>query len=195
MKKRVCYLFVFDGYSDWEPSLAIAGLHQFTDFSVKTFSVNGNSVRSMGNIQVIPDLSLEQILPSDVDLLLLPGGNGWEKGENLEIMPLLDAVLASNKAVAAICGATCFLGEQGYLNERKHTSNNLEQYLKTYAPHYEGEQHYVKQHCVRDGNLITANGTAMVEFAQEIFAHFDLFEFEELSIHDFVTFSNNDTGK
>ena len=135
MKKRICYLFVFDGYSDWEPSLAIAGLHKFTDFSVKTLSLDGKPVRSMGNVHVQPDLALEAVLPNDVDILILPGGDAWDHGKNLEIVPLLNKVLDSNKMVAAICGATGFLAEQGYLNEIRHTSNHLEHYLRKVAPH------------------------------------------------------------
>jgi putative intracellular protease/amidase len=181
MKKRMCYLFVFDGYADWEPSLAIAGLQKFTDFTVKTFAIDGNPVRSMGNVKVTPDLVLEQVMPNDVDLLLLPGGDAWDEHKNLEVIPLLNAVLDSHKMVAAICGATGFLAEHGYLDEIRHTSNHLEHYLKKVAPNYHGEQYYVREHAVKDGSIITANGTAMLEFADKIFEHFNAYEFEELS--------------
>jgi putative intracellular protease/amidase len=181
MKKRNCYLFVFEGYSDWEPSLAIAGLQQFTDFAVKTFSIDGKAVRSMGNVNVQPDFSLQQIKAEAVDLLILPGGEVWDKGANLEIKPLLNAVLDQEKLVAAICGATGFLGEQGYLDNVKHTSNHLDYYLKKVAPHYKGEEGYIKEHAVKDGNLITANGTAIVPFAETIFNHFNFLSDEKMS--------------
>jgi putative intracellular protease/amidase len=173
-------MFVFDGYADWEPSLAIAGMNRFTDFTVHTFSMDGKPVRSMANVNVTPDFSMEQIIPNDADLLLLPGGDAWDEGKNGEIIPFLNAVLESNKLVAAICGATGFLAENGYLEEVKHTSNHIEHYLGKVAPHYHGHANYVKEHVVKDGNLITANGTAIVPFANAIFEHFDLFEFEEL---------------
>jgi hypothetical protein len=54
-------------------------------------------------------------------------------------------------------------------------------YLKKVAPHYKGESHYVKEAAVKDGNLITANGTAIVEFAQTIFGHFNLLEEDALA--------------
>jgi putative intracellular protease/amidase len=182
MKKRICYLFVFDGYADWEPSLTIAGLQKFTDFSVKTFSKDGKPVHSMGNILVTPELHMERVLPNDVDLLLLPGGDLWDQGGNLEITPVLNAVLDQNRMVAAICGATGFLAQHGYLDEIKHTSNHLDFYLRKVAPDYHGEKNYVKEHAVKDGNLITANGTAIVEFADKIFEHFNLYEeYEDLA--------------
>ena len=55
MKKRLCYLFVFDGFADWEPSLVTAGLNTYSDFEIKTFSVDGKNVKSMGNLIVKPD--------------------------------------------------------------------------------------------------------------------------------------------
>jgi transcriptional regulator GlxA family with amidase domain len=180
MKTRKCFLFVFDGFADWEPALVIAGLQQFTDFEVLTFSKDGRPVRSKGNMHIQPDSSLEKIIPSNVDLLLLPGGDPWEQGENLEVRPLLDAVLNKDRAVAAICGATVFLGQYGYLDKIKHTSNHPD-YLKALAPNYKGRINYRMQPSVADGNMITASGVSAVEFAEEIFNHFGLLKNENLA--------------
>jgi putative intracellular protease/amidase len=173
-KKRNCLMFVFEGYSDWEPSLAIAGLQQFTDFQVKTFSLDGRPVKSMGNLTVVPDLSLKDVKVEDLEMLLLPGGNAFDEGRNLEILSLVDAVIEQKKFLAAICGATGFLAQHHYLDEIDHTSNHLEYYLKKYAPAYRGDAHYQKAHAVVDGNILTANGTAIIEFAEAIFKRFDL---------------------
>jgi putative intracellular protease/amidase len=180
-KKRNCWLFVFDGYSDWEPSIAVAGLNVFTDFAVKTFSVTGQPVRSMGNLQVVPDKALKDVHIGDIDLLILPGGNSWDEGKNKEIIPLVNDVLDRQKLLAAICGATGFLAQHHYLDHIRHTSNHLEFYLKKIAPDYKGDELYVKEHAVLEGNLLTANGTAMVEFAAEIFRYFDLLKIEPLN--------------
>jgi transcriptional regulator GlxA family with amidase domain len=180
MKNRKCYLFVFDGFSDWEPALVSAGLQQFTDFQIVTFSKNGQSVRSMGNIVIQAEASMDKVSATEVDLLLLPGGSPWEKGDNQEIKPLLDAVLEAGKTVAAICGATVFLGQHGYLDNIKHTSNHPD-YLKGFAPEYKGMKNYIMRPSVADGNMITASGVSSVEFAEEIFNHFDLLQNEKLA--------------
>lgn len=180
MKTRKCYIYVFNGFADWEPALTSAALHKFTDFEVLTFSNDGRPVRSMGNLNVQPDASLEQINFNQVDLLLLPGGFGWTEGGNREIVPLLNAVLDSGKTVAAICGATAFLAERGYLDEVKHTSNHPDYYLKAVAPNYKGRDKYVLKPSVTDGNLITAGGVSPVEFAEEILNHFHLLDSKEL---------------
>ncbi len=69
--------------------------------------------------------------------------------------------------VAAICGATAGLANNGYLNSRKHTSNDLA-YMKMVCPHYKGEPFYEIEPAVSDENLVTASGTAPLEFAREV---------------------------
>jgi putative intracellular protease/amidase len=174
-------VFVFNGFADWEPALTVAALQRFTDFEVLTVSADGKPVKSMGHVTVLPDTSLDKISSNDVDLLILPGGFAWEQGSNLEILPLLNDTLDARKTVAAICGATAFLGQQGYLDEISHTSNHPDYYLKAVAPAYKGRAHYVMKHSVSDGDMITASGVAPVEFAEEILNHFNLMENKALA--------------
>jgi putative intracellular protease/amidase len=180
MKNRTCYVFVFDGFADWEAALAIVGLQQFTDVEVKTFGVEKKIVTSMGNIKVAPDLALADVVADRVSMLILPGGDAWDKGLNKEILPLVTELNEKQIPVAAICGATSFLAQHAFLDERPHTSNHLDYYLKPQVPTYKGEQYYQKQPCVTDGNLITANGTATVPFAEAIFSILDVLGDEHL---------------
>jgi putative intracellular protease/amidase len=182
MKKRNCYLFVFEGFADWEPAITTAALNQFTDFKVITFSVDGKPLKSMGNLSVFPTTSLDKIDVENLSLLILPGGEAWEEKRNQEIIPLLNSCLDHGKMVAAICGATVLLAENGYLDEVKHTSNNLEHFLKKVAPSYKGEKLYQEAGAVRDGNLITGSGAKPLDFAKEILDAFDLFTNEELKL-------------
>lgn len=174
MKKiRRCLHFVFNGFADWETSIAIAGLSRFSDFAVEFFSVAGKPVRSMGNATVVPDRSLADVKAHQIDLLLLPGGNAWEQGRNKRVAGLVREMIEQEKVVAAISGATILLGQAGHLNSVCHTSNHID-YLKHRAPDYLGEDCYVNRPCIRDSNLITARGTAGADFALEIFRHYRL---------------------
>lgn len=175
MKKRKCALFLFDTYADWEPALAVAGLNQYSDFAIETFSLKGGSITSTGGIDVRTGAAMENIHPENYDLLLLPGGAAWEEGQNREIEPLVRSFAEQNKTIAAICAATTLLGEMGLLDDIPHTSNSLK-YMKYYASNYKGEAHYQVQPAVLAGNLITANGAAMIEFAFEIFRAFSIVE-------------------
>jgi len=180
MKKRSCYLFLFEGFADWEPSLVTAGLNSYSDFEIKTFSIDGKPVRSMGNLTVMPELNLDAVKISDFDLILLPGGNKWEEGGNMEISELIKESFLHGKTVAAICAATTFLAKLGLFSFACHTSNGLE-YLKKQVPGYADDKMYINEPCVSDKNIITANGAAMIEFAYEIFVHFEVMKKEELA--------------
>jgi putative intracellular protease/amidase len=168
MKNRKCYLFVFEGYADWEPALAVATLNKYSDFSIYTFSLDGSPVRSMGGVNVHPDTSLWDIDPDSVDLLILPGGEAWLQGQNEQIAPLVARLTKQKKTIAAICDGTIFMAKHGYLDDIWHTSNGPH-YLPEKVPSYKGKLTYEDIPCVVDGNFITANGAGMIEFAVEIF--------------------------
>jgi len=126
-------------------------------------------MRIAGNV-INTEIDLE-----DVYMLILPGGTAWEKGENSEIDLFAKTLFAKKRTIAAICAATAYLGRQGFLNNLKHTSNDL-YYLKGVAPEYLGEKNYVNSLAVTDENIITANGIATIEFAREIFEKVQLYD-------------------
>ena len=85
----------------------------------------------------------------------------------------------SGGAVAAICGATLALASAGLLDERPHTSNGPG-FLDMFCPSYRGRNHYVDEPAVSDGKLITAAGTAPLEWAREILDVLGVFTCEKL---------------
>lgn len=61
----------------------------------------------------------------------------------------------------------------------KHTGNTVE-YLKKGAPNYKGEIYFIEDPSVSDGNFITANGTACLEFGKDILAKLNALEDDKL---------------
>jgi putative intracellular protease/amidase len=173
MRRKTVYVFLSEEYADWEISLVMAGLHSFSDIEVITFSLDKEPVCSMGNLAVLADMSLGEVDPEDVDLLVLPGSPLWETGGNTEIIPLVHTLLLRDKGVAAICGATILLAREGYLDSAWHTSNRPG-YLQMQAPGYQGGGKYTHEPATRDRNLITAGAPYSFQFAREIFNYFDL---------------------
>ena len=170
--KKVC-VFLFDGFSDWEISYLTPEINKSNQFSLVYFSKDGNSVKSMGGLEVKPNLSLTELKSDEINLLVLPGGVAWEKREITIIDNLVKELVESKKLIAAICGATFYLGQLGILNNLNHTSNDLG-YLKAVVPEYKGEEKYQNKLAVSDKNIITANGIAPIEFATEIFGEIKL---------------------
>ncbi len=173
MKKKI-FTFLFNGFSDWEIAYLTPEIKKNKEFDLIYFSKDGNSVLSMGDLRVSPNISITEINVNDVDMLILPGGTAWEKGENNELDPLVKALFEKGKTIAAICAATTYLGQLGFLNSLKHTSNDL-YYLKGIVPQYSGEKNYINSLAVTDENIITANGIAPIEFAREIFKKVNLY--------------------
>jgi len=168
MELKHVYILLFDGYSDWEISYLTPELFKDKQPLLKTFTINGTPIISMGGLKITPDLSLEQVKSDEISVLVLPGGTAWEQNKIKGLDQLIEDLNSAGKTIAAICAATTYLGEKGYLDNVKHTSNDLN-YLKTIAPHYKGEENYKSAMAVSDQNMITANGIAPIEFAAEIF--------------------------
>ena len=174
-KKRACAVFIFDGFADQDISLTMAWLGgQNSDFGIETFSSNGQPVTSASGLRVMPHASLKMMDPEDFDLLLLPGGDKWKEGDNLEVFPLINATLGK-RPIAAISAATLALADLGLLDDVPHTSN-FHGFLKHYCPEYTGEDLYQNAPCVNTGDIITANGVALIEFAYEILRTFEVFD-------------------
>lgn len=165
--KKVC-VYLFDGFSDWEIAYLTPEINKSEQFSLVYFSKDGNPVKSMGGLEVKPNLPLSELKSEEIDLLVLPGGTAWEKREITIIDNLVKELIENKKSIAAICGATFFLGQLGILNNLYHTSNDLG-YLKAVVPEYNGQENYQNKLAVTDKNIITANGIAPIEFATEIF--------------------------
>jgi putative intracellular protease/amidase len=178
MRKNI-YIFLFDAYADWEISFLAPELNKSEHFELIYFAKSHEAVRSMGGLIVKPMKSLAEVNFEDIDMLILPGGNAWERDENMEIKELTTAVFNAGKPVATICAGTVFLARLGFLNHLKHTSNDPG-YLKALSPGYSGEQHYQEALAFTDQNLITAKGIAPIEFAREVFKTLELYNDEQL---------------
>lgn len=170
--KEVIFVLL-NGFADWEGAYVAVCLNQGVKpgnpirYQVKTLSLTKDPVVSIGGFRVLPDYTPED-LPEEYAGLVLIGGMSWFTSEAVSLVPLVEKAVREKKLVAGICNASVFLGMHGFLNGVKHTSNTLA-YLKQYAGEkYTGEVHYVCQQAVRDGNIVTANGTAALEFCREI---------------------------
>ncbi|MBW3494002.1 MULTISPECIES: type 1 glutamine amidotransferase family protein [Bacillus] len=181
MQTKKVYLYVFNTMSDWEYGHLIAELNsgryfkkELAPLKVVTVGANNEIITTMGGLSIKPDISLDECTLESNDLLVLPGGTTWGESIHHPILKKIGEALKLGTIVAAICGATEGLANLGYLDSRKHTSNDLE-YIKMVCPNYKGEQLYKMEPAVCDENLITASGVAPLEFAMEVLKKIDVF--------------------
>ena len=168
------HLYVLDTLADWEPGYLIAELNSGRYFAepgsalpVRTVGATTAPIRTKGGLQLTPDLAVAELDPADSAVLILPGGDTWPEPTHAPILAKAREFLAAGVPVAAICGATIALAQAGLLDDRPHTSNDPGA-LAQFAPNYRGGAHYVAAPAVVDGDLITATGTAPVEFARAV---------------------------
>ena len=161
-------LVLTDRWADWEASFAIAEVNSVSQYIVRTIAVDMSSKTSIGGIRVEIDYAAANYQITDnLAMVILPGGFSWKEERHDEIADFIRKAESMNIPIAAICGATIFLGKHGFLDHRKHTGDDLEQFLCEQG--YNGSELYVPAQIVTDKGFITANETASVEFAREIF--------------------------
>jgi len=182
MTDAAVHVLVFDGFADWEPSFALSQIRRTGAAEVVSVGLSQHPVRSMGGLSVVPDVTVEQVAPEQIRLLLLPGGDQWEAaGPDSRLVRLLTATMDAGVPVAAICAATTAIARADLLRGRRHTSNGLN-YLKEQVPDYQADADYVEELAVRDRGLITASGLGAIEFAREIFAELGVFSESDLEV-------------
>lgn len=194
------YVYVMETMADWELAHVMAELHSKRFFkkdakeiAVKTVGVTKNAVRSMGGLTITPDLALDEMEVSSENVLLLPGADTWSDPANFAVITKAKEMLEVGGLVTAICGATVALAMAGMLNDRPHTSNGVG-FLDMFCPDYTGAKHYVDEPAVRDGNLITAAGSAGLFYAKTVLEYLDVMKADTLE-HWYAYFSTGNAGE
>lgn len=168
MKKTILFV-ILQQYADWEAayiSSAIAMLGQ-GEYEIKTVSLSNDFVQSIGGFKVLPDYDIISV-PDNYEAVILIGGMTWRNENAKKIDKLVNECVQKGKILGGICDASAFLGTVGVLNDVMHTSNDLNDLKQWAGSIYTGESKYIAKQAVRDKNIITANGTATMEFAKEI---------------------------
>ena len=177
------HMAVYDTLADWEVGYATAHINNGNwqrepgRFQVRTVGAGWEPVRTMGGMSITPDLALDELNAEDSALLILPGADTWLTGGNAAFATKARQFLDAGVPVAAICGATGGLAAEGLLDDRRHTSNALE-FVEAFGS--KGADLYCHVPAVTDRGLITASGTAPVDFAREVFAALELYSPEVL---------------
>ncbi|MDQ1255168.1 MAG: hypothetical protein QG646_4447 [Euryarchaeota archaeon] len=192
MKKEV-YIHVCDGIADWEMALTAAMISKSRSafpknktYNVVSFSLDKQTIKTMGEINILPDICINDIDISKAAMVILPGASVYLNSDLPELVFLIDACAKNRIPVATICNSTVLLARNGFLDTVQHTSNGP-RWLKKMAPNYRGENNYVHKPSVYDGGFITASLFGQVEFTYNILKTLEVFtpEFLELWLRAF----------
>ena len=124
-------------------------------------------IKSIGGFRIMPDYSFDT-MPDDYAALVLIGGFGWVTPIADKVVPIVRQAVENGKIVGAICNAASFMAKHGFLNDVKHTGNGIDQLKLWGGENYTNHTGYVHVQAIGDKNIVTANGSATLEFAKEL---------------------------
>lgn len=173
MSNEILYIFLPD-YAEHEAvyvSQAIASdefaLKETPKYVNKIVAPTLDPVKSISGFRTLPDYSFETV-PDDYAALVLVGGFGWSTPVADGVVAIVRRAIEKGKIVGAICNGASFMAKHGFLNAVSHTGNGLEQLKLWGGVNYTNPDGYVHAQAVSDNNIVTANGSATLEFAREL---------------------------
>ena len=142
-------------------------MKEYPKYENKIVAESMEPVEAISGFRLLPDYTFDTI-PDDYAALVLIGGYGW-KGEAAErVAPLVAEAIQKGSIVGAICNAASWMASKGFLNDVCHTGNGLEQLQLWGGEAYTNAAGYVNAQAVSDKHIVTANGSASLDFACEI---------------------------
>ena len=124
-------------------------------------------VKSIGGFRTLPDYSFDT-MPDDYAALVLIGGFGWATPVSDQVKYIVKKAVEKGRVIGAICNAASWMAKHGFLNAVKHTGNGLEQLKIWGGDNYTNPEGYIHAQAISDNNIVTANGSATLEFAKEL---------------------------
>ena len=113
------YILLAPGFEEME-ALVPADLLRRAGLEVRLVALEGTEVTGSHGITVKADLSLDQVDPDELEMLVLPGGLGGVAAiqGSLGAQALIDQAHARGVYLAAICAAPTILAQMGILDRR-----------------------------------------------------------------------------
>ncbi|MGM9551135.1 MAG: DJ-1 family glyoxalase III [Clostridia bacterium] len=146
------YIFLADGFEETEMIVPWDILKR-GGLSVTTVGVTGEYVKGAHNMVVKSDVTIDEVNEENGEMFILPGGmpGTTNLDENEKVKEIILKGYNSGKIIGAICAAPMVLGKLGILKGKKATCfPGFEEYLE--------EAKVVREHSVRDGNVVTSCG-------------------------------------
>ncbi len=153
------YVMLADGFEEIEAIEPVDILRR-GGVEVKTVSITGKKeVIGAHSITVTADMTVNEVEPDKMNMLILPGGAGHTLLDaSNEVHALINHALVNKKYIAAICASPSIIGKKQILSGKKATC-------------YPGFEKYcygadmVTDKAVKDGLIITGKGPgAAAEF-------------------------------
>lgn len=181
------FVLYYEGFAEFEVVLACLAMAQG---EIVAAAQSLDPVTSEEGQRLLPDRTIADVDPDEVDLLIVPGGNPSRLIGDEALTSLLKELDRRETPIAAICGGTALLAAAGLLNGRECTGGgDSVDDLGELAVHF-SKAIVVDEDVVIDGHIVTAAGRAFVEFAFEVGDLMGVFASEEEASTQYWWFKN-----
>lgn len=186
-------VFIYDDMADFEITLVVHLLGADAGKNIITIAYEDKIIKSKSGVLYKPAMLIKDVLViEDIEGLIIPGG--WNGETRTELISLIRELNEKNRLLGAICAGPRYLACAGVLEYRNYTTSIIEWTDKHRSLFNEEDpfpRHNFKSvRVIRDKNVITAQGTAFLDFAIEICDWFSLFDNDE----DRMKFTNDIKG-
>jgi 4-methyl-5(b-hydroxyethyl)-thiazole monophosphate biosynthesis len=160
------YIYLYDGFAEFEMIFITTFLRKQNIVAV---AQENRVYQGEGMLKHLPDITLSEIDPADVDLFVIPGGDPKEAYKDEDLASVLKKLNEKKKMISAICGGPFVLAKYGLLDGRKCTGGGTGLDLaETEVKELFKEAIVKNDGIVRDEHIITATGQNFLELACEI---------------------------
>lgn len=153
-------LLIYPTFAEFEVAVATTILSRH--FEILTVGLNRSPVTGAGGLQSLPHAAVSEVDPADCAGMIIPGGDDLRPlVESEPLLRLIRALESQDKPLAAICAGPAVLGRAGVLAGRRYTAS-----LGTAERAVLGlpEEGFTEESLVSHGQVLTAVGSAFVEF-------------------------------
>ena len=161
MKKTA--VLIYPNFSEYELTTALSVLMQGGK-PLSIISIDREPVKGEAGLTVMADLTIDQVNYDEYDSLLLTGCMDiFNVLTNASYTDFIQNIsMQDNIIIASISSSPALLAKAGLLKNKNYTVGLVEEARKL-SGLFE-DANYIDELVVQDGNLITARGSAFIEF-------------------------------
>ncbi|MEW8955934.1 DJ-1/PfpI family protein [Clostridium sp.] len=182
---NVCVLY-YHGFCEFEVVLTFA---KFMD-NIISVALEDRIYISEEKQKYLPDKTVQELNPDNIDLFIIPGGNPTHLYENTELREFITALNEKNKFIAGICGGVELMARFGVLDNKKCTGDSEGIKLDEENKEFFKKATIVNEDIVIDRNCITSIGKAFIEFSIELGKLMNVYKSDEEIKEDYNWFKN-----
>ncbi len=163
-------ILLIDDFADWEYPLLAASARQWFGIETRFFTPSRKAVTSMAGLRFSDGEPIASIDLNEGDAIAIIGSDGWTDGSAPDIAADLQLWAAKNIVVGGICAGTLPLAKAGIFQKHRHTSNGADWITQNAGAYHGADLYQDRPHAIRDGNVVSAPGSAPGTFAIEMLA-------------------------